>query len=138
MLIALTVTQIFKLGFYTDNEWSLLTLAYFHYDESKQCFVPYFDPAILSPFKLPHLFYEFGTNGIGLLPDLNLWKYYDSISVRTMPLRGKKSSILNYELVRDMFSRGPRPALTEFEGIGHAPSLPRSEQINALLSFLYP
>ena len=127
-----------SLGVHTDNEWRLLTLAYIRYDERKHCFVSHFDPGILNPLNLPHLFQEFSYNGIGLLPDLNLWKYYDSISVRTMILRGRKSSILNHELAQDMTGRGPKPALIEFEGVGHAPSLMRSEQINALTSFLCP
>ena len=143
------------LGFHTDSEWRLLTLAYIRYDERKHCFVPHFDPGILNPFNVhcyaPHfdpgilnpfnvsyLLQEFSNNGLGLLPDLNLWKYYDSISVRTMLLRGKKSSILNHELAQDMTGRGPKPALIEFEGVGHAPSLMRSEQINAVTSFLCP
>ena len=37
-----------------------------------------------------------------------------------------------------MTGRGPKPALIEFEGVGHAPSLMRSGQINALTSFLCP
>ena len=127
-----------SLGFHTDSEWRLLTLAYIRYDERKHCFVPHFDPRILNPFNVSYLLQEFSNNGLGLLPDLNLWKYYDSISVRTMLLRGKKSSILNHELAHDMTGRGPKPALIEFEGVGHAPSLMRSEQINALTSFLCP
>ena len=127
-----------SLGVHTDNEWRLLTLAYIRYDERKNFYVSHFDPGILNPFNLPHLFQEFSNNGIGLLPDLNLWKYYDSITARTMLLRGKKSSILSYELAQDMTDRGPKAALIEFEGVGHAPSLMRSEQINALTSFLCP
>ncbi len=127
-----------SLGFHTDNEWRLLTLAYISYDKRNHYFVPHFDPGILNPFNLPYLLQEFSNNGIGLLPDLNLWKYYDSISVRTILLRGKNSSILNYELAQDMTGRGPKPALIEFEGVGHAPSLMRREQINALMSFLCP
>ena len=127
-----------SLGFHTDSEWRLLTLAYIRYDERKHCFVPHFDPGILNPFNVSYLLQEFSNNGHGLLPDLNLWKYYDSISVRTMLLRGKKSSILNHELAQNMTGRGPKPALIEFEGVGHAPSLMRSEQINALTSFLCP
>ena len=100
--------------------------------------MPHFDPGILNPFNVSNLLQEFSHNGIGLLPDLNLWKYYDSITARTMLLRGKKSSILNYELAQDMTDRGPKAALIEFEGVGHAPSLMRSEQINALTSFLCP
>ena len=126
------------LGFHTDSEWRLLTLAYIRYDERKHCFVPHFDPGILNPFNVSSLLQEFSNNGLGLLPDLNLWKYYDSITARTMLLRGKKSSILNHELAQDMTGRGPKPALIEFEGVGHAPSLMRSEQINALTSFLCP
>ena len=125
-----------SLGVHTDNEWRLLTLAYIRYDERKNFYVSHFDPGILNPFNLPHLFQEFSNNGIGLLPDLNLWKYYDSITARTMLLRGKKSSILSYQLAQDMTDRGPKAALIEFEVVGHAPSLMRSEQINALTSFL--
>ena len=55
-----------------------------------------------------------------------------------MLLRGKKSSILSYELAQDMTDRGPKAELIEFEGVGHAPSLVKSEQINALTSFLCP
>ena len=126
-----------SLGVHTDNEWRLLTLAYIRYDERKHCFVSHFDPGILNPFNLPHLFQEFSNNGIGLLPDLNLWKYYDNITARTMLLRGK-NSILNYELAQDMTDRGPKAELIEFEGVGHAPSLVKSEQINVLTSFLCP
>ena len=126
------------LGFHTDSEWRLLTLAYIRYDERRKSFVPHFDPGILNPFRLPGFFQEFSNNSMGFLPDLNLWKYYDSISVRTLLLRGKNSTILSHELAHDMRGRGPKPDVVEFEGVGHAPSLMRGDQIEALVPFLCP
>jgi pimeloyl-ACP methyl ester carboxylesterase len=51
-------------------------------------------------------------------------------------LRGVQSDLLSSATAAAMRSRGPRPDLIEFAGIGHAPMLLSPEQIAPVVSFL--
>jgi pimeloyl-ACP methyl ester carboxylesterase len=68
--------------------------------------------------------------------DVDLWPFYDAITVPTLLLRGADSDILRPEDARAMTERGPRARLIEFPGIGHAPSLMATDQIAAIRDFL--
>ena len=66
----------------------------------------------------------------------NLWAQWDAIRCPTLLLRGAESDLLSSATAAAMQVRGPRPALIEFAGIGHAPMLLSPEQIAPVVGFL--
>ena len=72
----------------------------------------------------------------GPLADVDLWQPYDAIRCPTLLLRGALSDLLAKDTAVQMTQRGPRPALVEFAGIGHAPMLMAADQIAAVRDFL--
>jgi pimeloyl-ACP methyl ester carboxylesterase len=66
----------------------------------------------------------------------DLWPLWDTIRCPTLVLRGAQSDLLSSATAAAMQSRGPRPELIEFAGIGHAPMLLSPEQIAPVVSFL--
>ena len=136
--VELFIREAFEnsIGYQSDIEWKLLTESYVRYDCQLKCFTTHFDPGILNPFGLPSFYQEISKMGLNALPDLNLWKFYDSISIKTLLLRGMKSEILNKKHALEMNKRGPKPKLIEFKGVGHAPTLMRTDQLNAIRTFL--
>ena len=68
--------------------------------------------------------------------DMELWPLYDAIRCPTLLVRGAVSDLLSRETALAMGARGPRAALVEFAGIGHAPVLMDSEQIAPIREFL--
>lgn len=61
---------------------------------------------------------------------------YEQIGAKTLLLRGADSDLLSREAARAMTECGPRPALVEFAGVGHAPTLMASDQLHAVLDFV--
>ena len=92
-------------------------------------FKPHYDPAIAVPFKA--VTPERAAAGEALL-----WKSYDAIRCPTLLLRGAESDLLTRETAKAMGQRGPRAALREFAGVGHAPTLIDAEQVAAVREFL--
>ena len=125
-----------SLGPHSNSEWKLLASFYTRYDHKGKCFKPHYDPAILNPYDLPELLYNFTKFGLGSVPELNLYSFYDNISIPTLLMRGMNSQILGKKLADDMTKRGPRPRLVEFEGVGHAPTLIHLDQLRILEKFL--
>jgi pimeloyl-ACP methyl ester carboxylesterase len=68
--------------------------------------------------------------------DIDLWSAYDAIRCPTLVLRGRESDLLRPADAAAMTQRGPRAALVEFPGIGHAPALMAEDQIAAIRDFL--
>src|SRR5262249_7772476 len=66
----------------------------------------------------------------------DLWSIWDAIRCPTLLLRGVESDLLSAATATQMTTRGPRPALFEFAGVGHAPMLLTAEQIDPVLHFL--
>jgi pimeloyl-ACP methyl ester carboxylesterase len=67
---------------------------------------------------------------------INLWPYYDQIKVQTLLIRGATSDLLSADIALQMTQRGPKAQLVEFAGVGHAPTLLPSDQIDAVENFL--
>jgi pimeloyl-ACP methyl ester carboxylesterase len=82
-----------------------------------------YDPGIAVPFRE------------GAAPP-DLWPLWDAVRCPTLLLRGAESDLLSAETARAMTRRGPRPALVEFPGVGHAPSLIPADQVDAVVRFL--
>lgn len=66
-----------------------------------------------------------------------MWSLYDAIDSRTLVTRGAQSDLLSRETALAMTERGPRAALVEFEGVGHAPTFIDPAQVSAVTSFLF-
>jgi pimeloyl-ACP methyl ester carboxylesterase len=82
-----------------------------------------YDPRLAIPFQEPQ-------------QDVDLWPVYDAVRCATLLLRGAQSDLLLADTALDMTRRGPRPALVEFDGVGHAPALMTADQIAAVRGFL--
>jgi pimeloyl-ACP methyl ester carboxylesterase len=68
--------------------------------------------------------------------DMELWPLYDAIRCPTLVVRGAESDLLSRETAQAMGGRGPKAAMVEFAGIGHAPVLMDPEQITPIREFL--
>jgi len=65
-----------------------------------------------------------------------LWAAYDAIRCPTLLVRGEQSDLLSRATAEEMTRRGPRPALTEVAGVGHAPTFVQPAQIAIARDFL--
>ena len=65
-----------------------------------------------------------------------LWSVWDAIRCPTLVLRGADSDLLARTTATEMSSRGPRPRVIEFAGVGHAPMLLTSGQVDPVVAFL--
>jgi pimeloyl-ACP methyl ester carboxylesterase len=89
----------------------------------------HYDPAIAVPFRT--LTEESAAQG-----EAALWQLYDNIRAQTLLTRGAQSDLLSRATAEAMTLRGPKPALVEFEGVGHAPTLVNDDQVEAVAAFL--
>lgn len=68
--------------------------------------------------------------------EAQLWAAYDGISCPTLLLRGAESDLLSRETAQAMTQRGPKAALIEIPGVGHAPTFVDPAQIAIARKFL--
>jgi pimeloyl-ACP methyl ester carboxylesterase len=68
--------------------------------------------------------------------DLELWPLYDAVRCPTLVLRGERSDLLSRDTIAQMSTRGPRAKVFEIRGVGHAPTLMHSDQVNVVRDFL--
>ena len=64
------------------------------------------------------------------------WPVWDAIKCPTLVVRGAQSDLLSVATAREMASRGPRPRVLEFGGIGHAPMFLTPDQVDPVAAFL--
>jgi pimeloyl-ACP methyl ester carboxylesterase len=83
----------------------------------------HYDPRIVAQFEV--------AGDVG-----DQWPSYDSITARTLLLRGVESDLVSDGLASRMQGRGPRPERVDIAGVGHAPALNVPDQIDPILSFL--
>ena len=84
-----------------------------------------YDPAIAAPFRQ-----AFDAKGV------ELWPIYEAIRCPTLAIRGAESDLLTRDTWLAMGQRGPRAALAEVPGVGHAPMFQTPEQIKLVTDFL--
>ena len=89
----------------------------------------HYDPAIALPFGST-------TEQQAKEGEALLWQAYDAISAQTLLLRGAQSDLLSADTAQQMTQRGPRAQLVEFAGVGHAPTLIASDQVDAVADFV--
>jgi pimeloyl-ACP methyl ester carboxylesterase len=119
-------------GPHTPEQWLQLSkpmLKPVKNDRGQDVFSLHYDPAIATPFA--SVTQEMAAQGEALL-----WQAYDAITAQTLLLRGANSDLLSTETAKQMTERGPRARLVEFDGVGHAPTLIASDQVDAVVSFL--
>lgn len=83
-----------------------------------------FDPNITVAF---HKFME---------TKIDLWALWDEIKCPVLVLRGAESDLLLPDTAAQMQQRGPKAKVVEFQGVGHAPALMATEQIEVIRRFL--
>ncbi len=83
-----------------------------------------YDPGIAVPFRS-------SASGGG-----DLWPIWDAIRCPTLVLRGADSDLLSSATAEAMRDRGPKPRMITFDGIGHAPMLLSTDQIEPVARFL--
>ena len=90
----------------------------------------HYDPAIAVPFKAV-------TQEAARAGEAAVWAAYDHITAQTLLLRGANSDVLTSATAQAMRARGPKTALVEFAGVGHAPTLIAPDQLKAVGVFIF-
>jgi pimeloyl-ACP methyl ester carboxylesterase len=68
--------------------------------------------------------------------DFDLWPVWERLRCPALVLRGESSDVLLPQTAEEMTRRGPRAKLVVLPGCGHAPSLMRPSEIDAIAGFL--
>ncbi len=107
----------------TDAQWEHLSRSVARQTQDGLLKLNY-DPAIAVPFRR------------STSQPADLWAQWDAIRCPTLLLRGSESDLLSRATAQAMQTRGPRPEMLEFAGVGHAPMLLSSDQIAPVVRFL--
>jgi pimeloyl-ACP methyl ester carboxylesterase len=110
-------------GALSEDQWQALARSTARQDAGGRWRLKY-DPGIAVPFRAMA-----GQTG-------DLWPIWDAIRCPTLLLRGAQSDLLSPATATAMASRGPRPQVVEFPGVGHAPMLMSEEQMAPVVAFL--
>ena len=108
-------------GPHSDEQWNKLAGDVLRQQKDGQ-WSRHYDPAIAQAFST-------FTEENAAQSEAALWAIYDSIQCPVLLVRGSESDLLSRETADLMTQRGPRAALTELAGIGHAPTFMQPEQI---------
>lgn len=68
--------------------------------------------------------------------DIDLWQVWKNVTCPVLAIRGADSDVLPHDIAEKMTLTGPKATLVEFPGIGHAPTLMDSEQIEIVSQWL--
>ena len=115
-------------GPHTDDEWRKLAADALRQDE-KGNWMRNYDLNLALPFKTL-------TPESAHIGEAMLWAAYDAITCPTLLVRGQQSDLLLPEVAQAMTQRGPKAQLVELEGVGHAPTFIRADQIKIAKDFL--
>jgi pimeloyl-ACP methyl ester carboxylesterase len=116
-------------GPHTREQWLALTRPQLKPDG--EGWKSHYDPAIATPLRAT-------TPDMAAAGEAALWQAYDRITAPTLLLRGTLSDLLSHATALAMTQRGPRAALHEFAGVGHAPMLVQPDQRAVVRAFLLP
>ena len=108
-------------GPHSDEQWHKLAGDVLREQKDGQ-WIRHYDPALALAFS------SF-TQESAAQSETALWAIYDAIQCPVLLVRGSESDLLSRETADLMTQRGPRAALTELVGIGHAPTFMQPEQI---------
>lgn len=107
----------------TDAQWAHLAAHSFKTGPDGRLHLKY-DPGIARPFAA------------AAAADLVLWPVWDAIACPVTVLRGAQSDLLAPETAREMATRGPKATVHEIPGVGHAPALMDSAQLDLVAGWL--
>lgn len=68
--------------------------------------------------------------------DYTQWEAYDAIQAKVLLYRGAESDLITPAWAEEMTRRGPKAELITFQGMGHAPALNVTEQVEPIRRFL--
>jgi len=108
-------------GPHSDEQWNKLAGDVLRQQKDGQ-WSRHYDPEIAQAFST-------FTEENAAQSEAALWAIYDAIQCPVLLVRGCESDLLSRETAELMTQRGPRAALTELAGIGHAPTFMQPEQI---------
>jgi pimeloyl-ACP methyl ester carboxylesterase len=108
-------------GWLSDTQWRRLTETSVRRLPDGRV-TPHYDPAMVRQFVVHPDDYE-------------LWAAWDTLTLPVLCLRGAHSDLLLRETTEQMQRRGPRAAVIEIPGCGHAPALNTPEQIGWIERF---
>ncbi len=114
-------------GPHTPEQWADLT-RYVYVERAGQ-WVKHYDLSLAVPFK--QLTPELAAQG-----EAFLWGAFASLSVPIQIIRGQQSDLLSEQTCQKMLQYQPQARLTEIAGVGHAPTLMETAQINVVTDFL--
>jgi len=89
----------------------------------------HYDPALRVPIRAV-------TQEQAQAGEVALWQVYDAIQCNTFLIHGAQSELLSLAAVHEMQQRGPRVKVGTVPGVGHAPTLTHSDQIDIVRQFL--
>lgn len=115
-------------GPHTDAEWRKLAADVLH-QNAEGAWTRHYDLKLAEPFKST-------TAETFKLSELMLWNAYKAISCPTLLIRGAESDLLSLETAQLMTQCGPKAKLVELAGVGHAPTLLHTDQIEIVTDFL--
>ncbi|WP_038490344.1 alpha/beta fold hydrolase [Collimonas arenae] len=115
-------------GPHTDAEWRKLAADVLRQNAQGE-WIRHYDLKLAEPFK--------STNPEAFkLAETLLWNAYKAITCPTLLVRGEQSDLLSVETAQLMTQSGPKAKLVELAGVGHAPTLLHTDQIEIVSDFL--
>jgi pimeloyl-ACP methyl ester carboxylesterase len=118
-------------GPHTPAQWLALSTPMVRKMEDAQGgYAVHYDPAIGVPFRAV-------TQEMAAQGEAMVWAAYDQITAQTLVLRGELSDLLSRETAGQMAQRGPQARVIEIAGVGHAPTLIATDQVQHVLNFLF-
>jgi pimeloyl-ACP methyl ester carboxylesterase len=115
-------------GHHTPEQWADLTR--YVYIEHDGKWVKHYDLSVAEPFK--HSTPELAAQG-----ETFLWGAFASITSPIHIIRGQQSDLLSEQTCQKMLQYQPHAHLTQIAGVGHAPTLMETDQINVAKDFLF-
>jgi pimeloyl-ACP methyl ester carboxylesterase len=123
-------------GSHSAEQWRALSLPLLREREGRWWL--HYDPALALPVKaLIDMPDQVQAHQIVRDGEATLWALYDAITARTLLLRGQQSDLLTEATAHEMAQRGPKARCVAFDGVGHAPTLVASDQVETVRSFLW-
>jgi pimeloyl-ACP methyl ester carboxylesterase len=130
-----------------DDRFPNLAALEAHLRKIHASFGPLTDPQWRHLAQHGHRFHADGSYGLAYDPgiavnvraavrDWDFWASWDAIACPALVLHGAQSDLLSAATAEAMTKRGPKADLASFDGIGHAPALMSSDQIETIATWL--
>ncbi|MBR1217685.1 alpha/beta hydrolase [Bradyrhizobium sp. U87765 SZCCT0131] len=117
-------TVLAPYGDLSDAQWRHLARHSVRWNAEHQRYDMLCDPAIAKGFRSPWFY------------PLNLWAYWEAITVPVLVLHGARSDLLSFALTQEMKKRNRGASVFSFDDCGHVPPLMAEEQIAVVTRFI--